>query len=365
MSQPDTAALFAPVTVGTLELPNRLVMAPMTRSRAYGGLVDELTAEYYAQRAGAGLIVTEGIQPSVIGQGYIHTPGLHDIEQVAAWRKVTAAVHAAGGHIVAQLMHAGRVGHPILYPNGELPLGPSPIRSGERLYTPDGMLEHPVPREMTRDDIAAAVGEHVEAARNAIDAGFDGVELHGANGYLVHQFLADGSNERTDEYGGTIAGRIRFAVEVVTAVAAAIGAERTGLRISPAITLNGVTESDSAALYPALMRALAPVGLAYVHVMELGTRELTRLVRASWPGVLILNPHPADPSTPASPESGARDLTDGVADMISLGTYWLANPDLPARIRAGGPYNIADRATFYGGDQRGYTDYPELTDAAR
>lgn len=362
MSQLATTALFTPVTIGALELPNRLVMAPMTRSRAHGGLVDELTAEYYAQRAAAGLIVTEGIQPSVLGQGYIQTPGLHDIEQVAAWRKVTATVHAAGGHIFAQLMHAGRIGHPILYPNGELPLGPSPIRSGERLYTPDGMLEHPIPREMTHDDIAAAIRQHVEAARNAIDAGFDGVELHGANGYLIHQFLADGSNERADEYGGTIANRIRFAVEVVTAVAAAIGPERTALRISPAITFNGITESDSAALYPALMQDLAPVGLAYVHVMEMGTRDLTHLVRASWPGILILNPHPADPSIPATPEGGAQDLSNGVADMISLGTYWLANPDLPARIRAGGPYNTADRATFYGGDHHGYTDYPTLTD---
>lgn len=363
VSQSDIAALFTPITVSAaLELPNRLVMAPMTRSRAHGGLVDELTAEYYAQRAGAGLIVTEGIQPSVLGQGYMQTPGLHDVEQVAAWRKVTAAVHAAGGRIFAQLMHAGRVGHPVLYPNGELPLGPSPIASGGSLFTPDGMLEHPIPREMTRDDIGDAVREHVDAARNALDAGFDGVELHGANGYLIHQFLADGSNERADEYGGSITNRIRFAVEVVTAVAAAIGPERTGLRISPAVTLNGITESDSAELYPALMRALAPMDLAYVHVMEMGTRHLTRLVRAAWPGLLVVNPHPTDPSTPATPDLAAQALDSGIADMISLGTYWLANPDLPARIRADGPYNTADRTTFYGGDQHGYTDYPTLAD---
>ncbi|GAB4589359.1 alkene reductase [Nocardia sp. IFM 10818] len=363
MSQSEIEALFGPLTVGTLDLPNRLVMAPMTRSRAYGGLVGELTAEYYAQRAGAGLIVTEGIQPSVLGQGYIQTPGLHDAEQVAAWRKVTDAVHAAGGRIFAQLMHTGRVGHPVLYPNGELPLAPSPLATGGSMFTPEGMLEHPVPREMTRDEIAEVIREHVDAARNAIDAGFDGVEMHGANGYLIHQFLADGSNVRTDEYGGPIGNRIRFAVEIVSAVADAIGAERTGVRISPAVTFNGITESDSAELYPALLRALAPLPLAYVHVMEMGTRDLTRLVRAAWPGILILNPHPVDPNAPATPELGAQDLDSGIADAISLGSYWLANPDLPARIRAGGPYNAADRATFYGGDEHGYTDYPTLTEA--
>ncbi|WP_067543132.1 alkene reductase [Nocardia crassostreae] len=360
MSQPETDALFDPIAVGTLDLPNRLVMAPMTRSRAQDGLVGESTAEYYAQRAGSGLIVTEGIQPGVLGQGYIQTPGLHNAEQVAAWRKVTDAVHAAGGRIFAQLMHTGRVGHPVLYPNGELPLAPSSIASGGQLFTPEGMLEHPVPRAITRDDIADVVREHIDAARNAVDAGFDGVELHGANGYLIHQFLADGSNARTDEYGGAAGDRIRFAVEVVTAVADAIGAERTGLRISPAVTLNGITESDSAELYPALLRALAALPLAYVHVMEMGTRELTLLVRAAWPGTLILNPHPVYPSVPATPEPGAQALAAGIADAVSLGSYWLANPDLPTRIRVGGPYNTADRATFYGGDDRGYTDYPTL-----
>ncbi|RKS71065.1 N-ethylmaleimide reductase [Actinomadura pelletieri DSM 43383] len=353
--------LFGPLSVGKLELPNRLVMAPMTRSRAgEDGTVTELTAEYYRQRASAGLIITEGTQPSVRGQGYISTPGLHSDEQVKAWRGVTDAVHAAGGRIFVQLMHAGRVGHPVLYPDGGLPVAPSPIASGERLYTPDGLLDHPVPREMTLDDIAQAVEEFVASARNAVEAGFDGVELHGANGYLIQQFLADGSNIRTDAYGGTVANRVRFAVEVARAVSEAIGADRVGFRVSPGNTANGISESDTPELYSALVASLAPLGLAYLHVMEVAGRDITRRIRAEWPGTLILNPHPTPDSYPAKPEHGVEALRDGVADAISLAEMWLANPDLPARIRAGGPYNEAHPATFYGGDHRGYTDYPTL-----
>ncbi|KAB2347777.1 alkene reductase [Actinomadura rudentiformis] len=354
--------LFEPVTLGTLTLRNRLAMAPMTRSRAYdAGKVTELTAEYYAQRAEAGLIITEGTQPSEIGQGYVYTPGLHHDEQVAAWRKVTDAVHAKGGHIFAQIMHSGRVGHPYLYADDALPHAPSAIPSGEQLYTPDeGMLEHPTPREMSIEDIAQTVDDFVAAARNAIEAGFDGVELHGANGYLIHQFLADGSNRRTDAYGGSIENRIRFAVEVARAVSDAIGPERTGIRVSPGNSANGISESDTPELYVALTRALAPLGLAYVHVMELATRDVTKLIRAEWPGVLILNAHPTLDSFPSRPEYGVEALREGVADVVSLAELWLANPDLPARIKAGGPYNEADKASFYGGDHRGYTDYPTL-----
>ncbi|MCP9950870.1 alkene reductase [Actinomadura madurae] len=353
--------LFEPLSAGKLELSNRLVMAPMTRSRATeDGAVTGLTVEYYRQRAAAGLIITEGTQPSVRGQGYILTPGLHDDGHVTAWRAVTDAVHAEGGRIFAQLMHAGRVGHPVLYPDGGVPLGPSPLASGEKLFTPDGMLDHPVPREMTVDDIAQAVEEFAASARNAVEAGFDGVELHGANGYLIQQFLADGSNTRTDAYGGTIANRIRFGVEVARAVSEAIGPDRVGFRVSPGGTANGVSESDTAELYAALLAALAPLGLAYLHIMELGDRDMTRRLRAAWPGTLILNPHPTPESFPARPEYGAEALRDGVADAVAFAEMWLANPDLPARIRAGGPYNEADRATFYGGDHRGYTDYPVL-----
>lgn len=353
--------MFEPVRIGDLELPNRLVMAPMTRSRATDeGTVSELTVEYYAQRAEAGLIITEGTQPSTIGQGYILTPGLHSDEQVQAWRTVTDAVRSAGGRIFAQLMHGGRVGHAFLYPDDALPLAPSRIASGEKLFTPNGMLDHPEPREMSIDDIAQTIEDFGTAAHNAIRAGFHGVELHGANGYLIQQFLADGSNRRTDAYGGSIPNRIRFAVEVVRAVSDAIGPERTGLRVSPGGIANGVSESDPEALYPALVRGLAPLGLAYLHVMELGDRALTRTLRAQWPGALILNPHPTPASFPATPENGAQAVREGVADAVAFASLWLANPDLPARIGAGGPYNEADPATFYGGDHRGYTDYPTL-----
>lgn len=353
--------LFEPVKVGTLELPNRLVMSPMTRSRAIdAGKVTELSVEYYTQRVDAGLIVTEAIQPSAIGQGYLWTPGLHSEDQTRAWRAVTEAVHANGGRIFAQLMHGGRVGHPALYRHDALPVGPSPIASGGRLFTPDGMLDHPEPRALTLDDIAETIGDFEAAARNAIAAGFDGVELHGANGYLIQQFLADGSNRRTDGYGGSIPHRIRFAVEVVRAVGDAIGPDRLGLRVSPGGTANGVSESDAEWLYPALLRELAPLGLAYLHVMELGDRALTRTLRAEWPGALVLNPHPTPDSFPARPEYGAQAIAEGVADAVAFAELWLANPDLPARIKAGGPYNEADPATFYGGDHRGYTDYPTL-----
>ncbi|RFU43010.1 alkene reductase [Actinomadura logoneensis] len=357
--------LFEPVTVGRLELPNRLVMAPMTRSRAAaGGLATELAAEYYAQRAGAGLIITEGVQPSVLGQGYVSTPGLYDREQVEAWRAVTGAVHAAGGRIVAQLMHTGRVGHPYLYPDGSLPLGPSPVASGMKLFTPDqGMLEHPEPREMTLDDIARTVEEFASAARNAVEAGFDGVELHGANGYLINQFLADGSNHRTDAYGGSVENRNRFAVEVARAAVDAVGADRVGMRVSPGTPLNGITESDPDAQYGALVRELNPLGLAYLHIMELGDRARTRRLREAWDGTLLLNPHPSAGSSPARPEHGVEALREGVADAVVFGEMWLANPDLPERIKAGGPYNEPDRASYYGGDHHGYTDYPTLVAA--
>lgn len=353
--------LFEPLTVGKLELPHRLVMAPMTRNRANdAGVISPAAAEYYAQRASAGLIITEATQISELGQGYVLTPGLHTDEQVAAWRPVTEAVHAQSGRIVAQLVHCGRIGHPSLYSDGAHPVGPSPIASGEQMFTPDGMLDHPTPREMTLDDIRGVVEDFVSGARNAIDAGFDGVELHAANGFLLHQFLADGSNRRTDGYGGSVEGRIRLTVEVVAAVAEAIGPERVGVRLSPGITFNGISESDPAETYTALVRALAPTPLAYLHVFEILTRDVTRLIRAAWPGVLILCAHPTPESFPGTPEIGAGALADGVADAVALAEMWLANPDLVARVRAGGPYNVADKATFYGGDHRGYTDYPTL-----
>ncbi|MET8170388.1 alkene reductase [Streptomyces sp. NPDC005329] len=349
---------FDPITLGKADLANRIVMAPMTRSRAYGGLVSELTAEYYAQRASAGLIITEGTQPSVVGQGYPFTPGLHSAEQIAAWRKVTDAVHAKGGKIFVQLMHTGRVGHPVLLPEGQVPVAPSPVAAEGQVFTPEGVKEFVIPRELTEADIEQTVADHATAARNAVEAGFDGVELHGANGYLIHQFLAPNSNQRTDGWGGSVSGRIRFAVEVTSAVAAAIGAARTGLRLSPGATMNGIDEPDPRPVYEALVRELAGLDLAYLHLMEAGDRDLTLALRRQFPGTFILNPY-----TEGRP-TGLEELAlveDGTADLIAFGQLFLANPDLPARLAVDGPFNTPDPAAFYGGEAAGYTDYPALS----
>ncbi|MFF4189588.1 alkene reductase [Nonomuraea sp. NPDC001831] len=352
-----TKSLFDSVTLGKLDLPNRLAMSPMTRSRSYDGLASELMVEYYAQRAGAGLIITEGIQPSVIGQGSINTPGLHTDEQVASWRKVTDAVHDRAGRIFAQLWHSGRVAHSSLYPDGRLPVAPSAVPSGGHMISHRGeQLDHPTPHALTLHEIAETIADFVAAARNAMAAGFDGVELHAANGYLIHQFLSDNVNLRDDEYGE----RTRFALDVTHAVANAIGPERTGIHLSPANPYNGIEERDPSTLYTSLLGALRP-DLAYVHLLEIGNRPLTKHLRSVWPGTLVLNPHTGIKPVAgmfASAEEAAAALP--VADIIALGGLWLANPDLPARIWAGGPYNEPDPETFYGGDRRGYTDYPPL-----
>ncbi|GAA4953717.1 alkene reductase [Actinoplanes utahensis] len=342
------------------KLANRIAMAPMTRSRAYGpgATPTELTATYYAQRASAGLIITEGVQPSVVGQGYDDTPGLHSAEQVEAWRQVTGAVHAEGGVIFAQLMHSGRIGHPSLLPDGLIPVAPSPVRAAGQLYTHDGPKDFVVPHELTEDEITATIADFVTAARNAIAAGFDGVEIHGANGYLVHQFLASGVNRRTDGWGGSVAGRIRFGAEVAAAVADAIGADKVGFRISPDNPYNDITEEGTEEVYTALVARLAATGLAYLHIVESPDRELTRRLRAQWPGTFIVNPATYPDVT--GPDALAL-ITDGLADLVSFGALFLANPDLPARLAAGGPFNTPDRASFFGGDHRGYTDYPALS----
>lgn len=351
--------LFEPVSVGKLTLPNRLVMSPMTRNRATPeGHATSLMAEYYSQRASAGLIISEGIQPSVVGKGYVDTPGLHDEDQAESWRQVTDAVHDAGGRIIAQLMHTGRIGHPAFYPDGLHPVAPSPVRADQQTFTGTEMLDLVEPRELTVTEIGETLADFANAARNAIAAGFDGVEIHGANGYLPHQFLSTNTNLRTDEYGGSVAARIRFALEVTQAVADAIGPERTGLRISPANSYNGIAETETLETYSALVSQLPDI--AYLHIMEAGDRSLTTQLRALWDGVLILNPHPTPTSFPATTDAAAAAVEEGVADAVSLGQAFLANPDLPERIHVGGPLNDADPETFYGGDHRGYTDYPTL-----
>lgn len=312
-------------------------------------------ATYYAQRASAGLIVTEDVQPSVVGQGYPDTPGLHTTEQVAGWRQVTDAVHEQGGVIFAQLMHTGRIGHPGLLPAGLNPVAPSAVAA--RVYTHQGPQDFVTPKELTEAEITATIADFVTAARNAVEAGFDGVEVHGANDYLIHQFLSDNANQRTDGWSGSTEGRIRFGVEVATAVADAIGAERIGFRIAPGNPFNDVTKTSPSEVYTALLGRLAPLGLAYVHMVEGPARDLTRHLRQAWPGTFILNPvtHP-DTSGPAD----LALVDEGLADLIAFGAMFVANPDLPRRLAAGGPYNTPDQAAFYGGDERGYTDYPTL-----
>ncbi|WP_432585032.1 alkene reductase [Streptomyces sp. HD1123-B1] len=351
---------FDPIVLGDKHLTSRIAMAPMTRSRAYGPGAEptELMATYYAQRADAGLIVTEGIQPSTVGQGYPDTPGLHTPGQVRAWRTVTDAVHREGGVIFAQLMHTGRIGHPSLLPDGLTPVAPSAVAAQGKVYTHQGPQDFVTPQELTEAEIRQTVGDFANAARNAIEAGFDGVEIHGANGYLVHQFLADNTNQRTDGWGGSTEGRIRFAAEVVTAVAEAIGGHRVGLRISPGNVFNDITEDNPGEVYGALLDRLAALDLAYLHLMEGPDSSLTARLRKAWPGTFVLNPFTYPDATGVD---ALKLVEDGSADMVAYGALFLANPDLPRRLAAGGPFNTADKATFYGGDHRGYTDYPTLT----
>ncbi|SDG91203.1 N-ethylmaleimide reductase [Sinosporangium album] len=353
---------FTPVKLGEIKLANRLAMAPMTRSRAgVGEIATPMMAEYYRQRASAGLIVSEGIQPSAVAQGYVNTPGLHTREQVESWRQVTEAVHTEGGVIFAQLMHAGRVGHPDVR-GGLLPEAPSAVAAPGQSFTASGLKDNPVPNVMSEEDIEGALRDLARAARNAIEAGFDGVELHGANGYLPQQFLCARANLRTDRWGGpSTANRIRFAVEAVRAIAGAVGPERTALRVSPGSTILGIEEDNPEELYLALFAELAGDGLAFMDVAEkVGMRPITERLREAWSGTLVLNPHRDE--TPLPPHEAVRDALESVgADVVALGAAWLANPDLADRVSTAGPYNAPDRATFYGGDHRGYIDYPHST----
>ncbi|MGW0718853.1 alkene reductase [Streptomyces sp. NPDC002778] len=349
-------ALWTPTTVGALALPHRLVMAPMTRDRSTPeGVPTPLNAEYYAQRASHALIITEGTQPSADGQGYLLTPGIHNDDQIAGWRTVTDAVHAAGGRIVIQLMHVGRISHPDNTPHGRQPVAPSAIRPQGAMFTASGPQDMPTPRALSTEEVGATVDDFRRAAAAAMAAGADGVEIHGANGYLVHQFLSANTNQRTDHYGGSMENRIRFAVEVATAVADEIGADRTGLRISPGNPFNDIAETDTAEVYPALVHALAPLGLAYLHLLHAGDEALLDTLRAAWPTTLILNRAGTGMAT------RAKDVDNGTADLVSVGALALANPDLVHRLRSDAPLNTPDPATFYGGGAAGYTDYPTYT----
>ncbi|MFC4785411.1 alkene reductase [Nocardioides sp. MAHUQ-72] len=352
--------LFDSLTVKSWTLPHRLVMAPLTRNRADGeGVPGDLAVEYYSQRATAGLIITEGTQPSAVGQGYLNTPGLHSPEQVAGWRRVADAVHARGGRIVAQLMHAGRVAHPD-NKHGLETVAPSALAAPNEMFTAAGMKPHPVPRALELAEIPGVVEEYVQAARNAVEAGLDGVEVHAANGYLIHQFLAPGSNQRDDEYGGSPANRARFAIEVTRAVAEAIGPERVGIRISPAHNIQGATETDPAdveATYSTLVEAIAPLGLAYLSILADPREDLVQRLRKDFGGVVIANDGFGEITTR---ESAQAILDEDLADAVAVGRLFLANPDLPRRWETGAELNEPDPDTFYGGGAEGYTDYPSL-----
>jgi N-ethylmaleimide reductase len=355
---------FESVQLGSLRLRNRIAMAPMTRSRSFDTHATPDMATYYSQRAGAGLIVTEGIQPSATGQGYPSTPGLHSASHIDSWRPVTDAVHARGGTIVAQLMHTGRIGHPsttaAVGHDTVVPVGPSPVRAAGQIFTPSGPRDHVVPRELTEDEILATVAEFADAARNAVAAGFDGVEIHGANGYLLHQFLATNANRPTDRWGGSPQNRIRLTVEVARAVADAVGADRAGLRISPNNGLGDTHEPDYATTYPLLVSELNGLGLAYLHLVEAGDPTLTPVLRSTWDGALILNAATPDPLD----HPRRLDLVDaGAADVVSFGRLFIANPDLVARLADSAELALPDMSRAYGGDHRGYTDYPALADA--
>ncbi len=354
------ADLFDPIRVGDWELPHRLVMAPLTRNRADEGMVPgDLAVEYYAQRASAALIVTEGTQPSAAGQGYLNTPGLHTAEQVEGWRRVADAVHARGGRIVVQLMHAGRIAHPD-NKDGVETVAPSALAAPNQMITAEGSKPHPVPRALEVDEIPGVVEEYVQAARLAVEAGLDGVEVHGANGYLIHQFLAPGSNERTDEYGGSPARRARFGIEVTRAVAEAIGPEKVGIRLSPAHNIQGATEEDPAdveATYTALVDGIADLGLAYLSVLADPSLDLVQRLRKNFGGPFVVNTGFGELTT----RQQAQDVLDAdLADLVAVGRLFIANPDLPRRWQSGAELNEPDPATFYGGGAEGYTDYPSL-----
>ncbi|MFC4906052.1 alkene reductase [Actinomadura gamaensis] len=352
--------LLSPARLGRLVLPNRLVMAPMTRNRANAdGVPGELMETYYTQRATAGLIIAEAATPNAVGQTYPNIPAIHCPAHVTGWRGVTGSVRDAGGRMFLQIQHGGRVGHPDN--SGLHPVAPSPVPLPDTIHTPSGPRPAVVPREMTEDDIRRTVEDFAAAARNAIDAGFDGVEVHSANGYLLHQFLGSNTNLRTDGYGGSIEGRIRFTLEVTRAVVDAIGADRVGVRIAPGVTANDLREDDIDALYPVLVRELAKIGPTYLHVVyaDPGT-ELFRTIRALWPNTLIANPKLDGLGTEEVTRKAER-VAEAGADLVALGRPFLANPDLVERLRIGAPLNqIQDRYLMYTGDAKGYTDYPTL-----
>ncbi len=352
--------LFSAYRLGPFELKNRVVMSPMTRSRSPGNVPGELVATYYAQRSEAGLIVSEGTSPSPNGLGYPRIPGLFNEAQLAGWARVGRAVHAAGAKIFVQLMHTGRVGHPLNLPAGARVLGPSAVAAPGEMYTDaEGPRPLPVPAEMSEAEIVATVEEYARSAALALEAGLDGVELHGANGYLIDQFLNAASNRRTDRWGGSVGGRMRFAVEVAAKTVAAIGADRVGIRLSPYGVFNGMAPDEAhLELYGELALALSELGLLYIHIVDhsaLGAPpvnpEVKQLIRERFRGAIIL-------SGGYDRERAERDLREGRGDLVAFGRPFISNPRLVSKLKAGAPLAPPDPALFYTPGERGYTDYP-------
>jgi N-ethylmaleimide reductase len=364
-----TSSLYDPVRIGDVQLANRLVMAPLTRNRAGPGQVPtQLMAEYYRQRAnpetGAGLIVTEASQISPMAQGYLDTPGIHSAEQVAGWKCVTEAVHAEGGKVFIQLWHVGRVSHSSLLPGGDQPVSSTSRPAKTRTFIEGGFFPVSAPRALRTEEIAGVVADYRRAAGLAMQAGFDGVELHAANGYLIEQFLRDSTNDRSDAYGGGIEQRTRLLAEALEAITAEIGGGRTGVRLSPVTPSNDIgQDSDPQALFGRAIERIAPLKLAYVHVVEGATggdRDVAPFdyaaLKAAFPGAWMVNN--AYDRAMAEAAVARRD-----ADLVAFGKLFIANPDLARRLREGAPLNAPDTSTFYGGGAQGYTDYPAMAAA--
>ena len=355
----NTSNMFSPIKLGPYTLPNRIVMAPLTRNRAAAGNVaHSLNAEYYAQRATAGFIISEAAQISPQGVGYPSTPGIHSEEQIAGWQLVTRAVHEKGGHIFLQLWHVGRISHPSMQPDNAIPIAPSAVKPAGNATTYDGPQPFEVPRAMELDEISPVIDQFRQAAENAMRAGFDGVELHAANGYIIDQFLRSSTNQRTDEYGGSIENRMRLLREVTEAITGAVGADKVGVRLSPENTFNDIHDDDPQTTFNHAAEMLSHFGLAYLHVLEGDTMTAQRIIdyrqiKERFGGLYIAN-------SGYNLQRAQDALNNGDTDMVSFGALYIANPDLVARFEKHASLNTPDVSTYYGGDEKGYLDYAFL-----
>jgi len=360
MSTPD---LFSPIDLGPLTLPNRIFMAPLTRCRASEGHVpNDLNVEYYSQRASAGLIISEATSVSPRGYGYPNTPGIHTDPHVAGWKKITDAVHSKGGHIYLQLWHVGRISHPAYQEDGTQPIAPSAVKPKGQIFTGTGMEEYVTPRALEKEEIPSIIEEYIHGARLAKKAGFDGVEIHNANGYLLDQFLRNRTNLRGDSYGGSVQNRARLTLEVTEAVCAVWGADRVGIRFSPSGVFNDMSDSNPLETFGHVLQELNRFGLAYAHITQVTAQDIAhgavagvgpKELKPFWNGKIVS-------AGGFTLETGNRALAEDWADAIAFGVPFISNPDLPERFRRNGPLNQPEEASFYGGAEQGYTDYPTL-----